>query len=1051
MRRRLFVHYISLGDALPGPELAITIVVDDSGSMSGEPITQVRQALRKFIQEAPEGTTIGLVGFGSAVKIITRPTEYREFALDQVDRFQGDSGGTMLYDALGDACGLFAPDSRRRYVLVLTDGGDTGSERFTLDGDHQHTSIIGHAVGVGAKFLVIGFGAVNRSPLERLANDTGGLYLDAGNVTGVVKALERALERILEDGGRTLLRPEFNRLLSRSQPGERAWLREISIDPWNEDRLWTDESHLRFSDPAGKTVASYCAAFAGFQGEVQNLLETQVREQADKGVFPPDVDHVVVGWLHDPAFRAVSLGMLEVFRASRERLIATLPGAVYPGLVILCHELGTLPRDVQAECYGWLVAAFNIGGGQSPRALLVCGDSNQHRQLNPHGYSGIGKDKIIQTAANALRVLVLDPGILQVAVDRRPGGACALSSVGAASLDGGIGEALERSGLDLFDNLVGEFRERPAASHWSSDQAETRFRQDRLDLVSIKEELLAPPASGSAGGALAAVSLRTPDFWPPPREIPESDYLPGLPLLIDQRGAEYLYRKLESLRRTIAQRARDMIQSVTEHMAGDVDEALFRHADSGQALADSYLKRVVEMLGGAVRQIGQPGDESSLEVEKLFAADWAAVRTIGTLAADVARERLEERIRWRPRWEALAVRHGFLAVIIGLLGFKLGAAFAPLESGQGPLQIPSIVGGLAVLVTLAVGAVRWQLARKRLKTAIDEYVGALVREARAAAIRASLEQLREFYQALLAWIGRDPSIPAWQPEQVRTEDDLTERQRIAVLASYLQAAADLAGKRFRETGRPENHVVWEVGREVDNPAAPPPRLSLRLTDLESEVRAEWSTVASGQDLARWREVCRRKRCEDLDSYLAFHQERLEIPRRLLARIRKAISAAVGRDRRIADILAPQRFPQLPEVLPALDSVAAPPLRLVDSPSIPQPDRFWLCETGEMNNLRTRWGGDPGLADLLNSDAHQTEATCAIHRLWHLQAPILEAADWRPCHAAFNSLDETARRAILETWGSPDEWLDPATGQPCFVSSASEVTPDPGTDTEEGLL
>src|ERR1035438_9494357 len=214
MRRRLFTVYINLGDAPKGPELALNIVIDDSGSMAGAPIDEVRKALHCFIESAPEGTRLGLIGFGTDVHVYAEPTEYREFLLDQVERFQGHSGSTMLYEAVGEACLRFQDDGRHRYVIVLTDGGDTGSPQFSLRGDGAKRSLIRHAIEQNVKVYAIGFGSVDQQSLETLAHSTGGEYLEASGIEDLLSTFERILGMIGKDRHVVRLRSEFSRLRS---------------------------------------------------------------------------------------------------------------------------------------------------------------------------------------------------------------------------------------------------------------------------------------------------------------------------------------------------------------------------------------------------------------------------------------------------------------------------------------------------------------------------------------------------------------------------------------------------------------------------------------------------------------------------------------------------------------------------------------------------------------------------------------------------------------------------------------------------------------------
>ena len=1054
MRRRMFIFYLNLGDAPRGPDVAVNVAIDDSGSMSGEPIAKVREALREVILAAPEGTTLGLIAFGSTVRVFAEPTEHREFLLDQVERFEGNSGNTILWDAIGEACSRFTEDSRQqRAVLILSDGGDNGSVTFSPDGSGGKASLIAHAVARGTRIYSVGFGQVDRKSLEQLSAATGGRYFNAGDVSSVVATLREAMRQIVADRDAVRLRPEFSRLVEGSFPEGQPWLRQISVDPWSDEKLWTDSTHVMFPRGDASTTKDFRNRWESVRTPLRDLLEGLVREQSSGELFPPDIDVVVAGWSGDPVFHAMATGVLEVFAEVRRRFEANLPGALYAVLLPLVHEAGMMSDEQAAECYGWLTAVRNHGSVQTPKAVAVCGDGNQHRHANPHGYSGTNRTWVIQGAANALRALALDPNIMATMVGYGGGDAWLVRSIGGATLDTGEGRFSRGRLLANLEDSVDNFctRELPASA--SGDAARRRFRDANLDLVAVKGVLLAPVESRSPEGALASIRLDYSTFWPPPRGYDLAEYLAALPRFIEERGAEYLYRKLEALRRTVDARSRLLIESVAEGIGHDVDGFLFGSDNASIRAAQQYLEQLHGLIEEEADRIAADRIGSELEAVRLFGPDEAAVAAFGSLDRESARHLLEKRIQNRPVVEAVAIRHGLLAVTGGFTTHGLLVLLPAANIALGPLGVPTVAAFSIGAIAAAVGAVRWRLAEQRLETAVRECLGALVRAARAAAIRQCMEQLRHFYATLLNRIGGSENLPPLALEKGRDETQLSERQRVTALGDRLRESVELLKKRHAENLPPENPFVWEIGAEVRNPLDPSAKLSLKSGESGPDLKLDWGQLAPMGPNRKWREVCRRKRCDDLASYLAFHEQRLALTAQIWTSARKIEKDARAQKRRIGDVLAPVVFPDLGEVLEALDAFAFPPLRLSDTIDATRIEKAWLAETGEFNRLGGQHGASPSVPPILSlSESRQSniDATWELHRVASLSVPLDEAIEWSRFRKAWSLIDETRRRENLWLWGDPQTWQDPATGDPCLTPAAAQDS-DAGGESEESLL
>ncbi|HVM01629.1 MAG TPA: type II secretion system F family protein [Acidimicrobiales bacterium] len=180
-------------EALAAEEIEIALVVDTSGSMSGGPLAAAKAAARTLLGQLPPGVPVAVVGFGATPTVATSRSTDRAAQLAAVDRLAA-GGETALYDALATGLGqLSAGGGARRFVVLLSDGGDTASS----------TSLEAVAAALaGARVPV--FAVELRTPesnsvvLARLASATGGQAVSAsapaalaGLFDGIAKQLVR--------------------------------------------------------------------------------------------------------------------------------------------------------------------------------------------------------------------------------------------------------------------------------------------------------------------------------------------------------------------------------------------------------------------------------------------------------------------------------------------------------------------------------------------------------------------------------------------------------------------------------------------------------------------------------------------------------------------------------------------------------------------------------------------------------------------------------------------------------------------------------------------
>lgn len=150
--------------AIPVKTVAICLLLDCSGSMSGSKLAEMKQAAGEFVQRQSQSHhQLAVVGFDDVARVAAPLTEQTTSVLTAVNGLQL-GGGTNMADGLRTAAAALAAPADHKYVLLFTDGlpnsaPDTLSEASTCLA--QQIQVV--AVGTGdadAAFL----GQVTRNP-----------------------------------------------------------------------------------------------------------------------------------------------------------------------------------------------------------------------------------------------------------------------------------------------------------------------------------------------------------------------------------------------------------------------------------------------------------------------------------------------------------------------------------------------------------------------------------------------------------------------------------------------------------------------------------------------------------------------------------------------------------------------------------------------------------------------------------------------------------------------------------------------------------------------
>jgi Ca-activated chloride channel family protein len=161
----------------------IVLVVDSSGSMSGNKLPAVQNTLQNYIKGLGPKEKIALIDFDSQIRtpvIVDGTPEGQNRGFQFISALNAD-GGTRLYEAaLAGRNWLLQnlrPDAINA-VVILTDGEDSESS-LSLEGLKQELAKTGFTSDKRIAFFTVGYGKegeFNPQVLQQIAEGNGGYY-----------------------------------------------------------------------------------------------------------------------------------------------------------------------------------------------------------------------------------------------------------------------------------------------------------------------------------------------------------------------------------------------------------------------------------------------------------------------------------------------------------------------------------------------------------------------------------------------------------------------------------------------------------------------------------------------------------------------------------------------------------------------------------------------------------------------------------------------------------------------------------------------------------
>ncbi|MEO7409479.1 MAG: VWA domain-containing protein [Vicinamibacterales bacterium] len=173
--------------------VSIILAIDSSGSMKKWADT-AKAAAANFVDWLRPQDALGVLMFSDASQLVVDLGTDREKARAAIGAYV-PSGGTALYDAVGDSLARLSKTEGRRAVVVVTDGRDEDNAGTKPGSRRTFEEVAAAAASVDAMIFGVGVGlTVDRNVLTTLATGSGGEAYFPEDVS----QLEREYRRIVE-------------------------------------------------------------------------------------------------------------------------------------------------------------------------------------------------------------------------------------------------------------------------------------------------------------------------------------------------------------------------------------------------------------------------------------------------------------------------------------------------------------------------------------------------------------------------------------------------------------------------------------------------------------------------------------------------------------------------------------------------------------------------------------------------------------------------------------------------------------------------------------
>ena len=188
------------------PSLAMVLVLDRSGSMSGEKLSLAKEAARVTLDVLQPSDKLGIVAFDSAPRVLAalQRASNRMRINDALSRLS-PGGGTAIFPALDQAIQLLSnTEAKIKHIILLTDGQSNRAGILDLVALAGREKITISTVGVGS--------GSDQQLLMEIAEEGAGRYYFTDRADNIPRLF---LKEASEVSRRSLVEERFHGLISR--------------------------------------------------------------------------------------------------------------------------------------------------------------------------------------------------------------------------------------------------------------------------------------------------------------------------------------------------------------------------------------------------------------------------------------------------------------------------------------------------------------------------------------------------------------------------------------------------------------------------------------------------------------------------------------------------------------------------------------------------------------------------------------------------------------------------------------------------------------------
>ena len=171
--------------------LTVTMALDVSGSMAGEPLDSMKAAAIQTVETlTSEGVSVGLISFATAVDVVAEPTQDAAALTSAIEGLEA-AGRTALHDAVVAGVEQLAGLEGVRALVVFADGGDNESSATLADA-------IATANAADIPVTVVAFETPDLDPetLRPLSEETEGGFFTPSEPVEFSQALSEVTEDV---------------------------------------------------------------------------------------------------------------------------------------------------------------------------------------------------------------------------------------------------------------------------------------------------------------------------------------------------------------------------------------------------------------------------------------------------------------------------------------------------------------------------------------------------------------------------------------------------------------------------------------------------------------------------------------------------------------------------------------------------------------------------------------------------------------------------------------------------------------------------------------